>query len=64
MDLEECSTCVFYDKSNVEQEGIEYEMSFGICRRFPPQRIDGMISMFPVVDADSWCGEYQEHVEE
>lgn len=57
--VEQCDNCMFYDTKDYEIDGISYERSFGVCRRFPPRRIDGITSGFPVVEDDWWCGEYQ-----
>lgn len=54
-----CSGCAFYDNEDYEVEGITYDHSFGICRRYPPKRIDGATSGFPIVEGDWWCGEHQ-----
>ncbi len=59
VDIEECKNCRFYEMQEYETaEGISYERTFGMCRRFPPKRIDGTISGFPVVEEDWWCGEH------
>jgi len=59
VDLVKCSDCKFYSTEEYEIEGISYERTFGICRRYPPRRIDGTNSAFPVVEDDWWCGEHQ-----
>lgn len=59
MDLEECRNCKHYNTSDYEIDEISYERTFGVCRRFPPRRIDGTNSGFPVVENDWSCGEYQ-----
>lgn len=57
--VDQCNNCKFYDTEDYEIDGISYERTFGVCRRFPPRRIDGTTSGFPVVEDDWWCGEYQ-----
>lgn len=59
----ECKTCLYYDPIQYETDGINYEHHNGMCRRFPPRRIDGSHSGFPIVTESSWCGEYQDFVE-
>lgn len=59
MAIEQCSNCRFYSLEDYEEDGINYEISYGLCRRYPPKRIDGTVSGFPVVEYDDWCGEYQ-----
>jgi hypothetical protein len=59
VDLNECSNCIFYATEDYEMEGINYQRTFGVCRRFPPRRIDGLTSGFPIVEDDWWCGEHQ-----
>ena len=56
--IEKCSNCVFYTSDTYEDDRIEYESMSGFCQRFPPVRIDGAISAFPVVTCDCWCGEF------
>lgn len=63
VDLDCCKSCLFYDTQELEYEGVSYERTYGYCRRFPPRRIDGTTSGFPVVEEDSWCGEHQSDVE-
>jgi len=58
VDLEECQNCRFYTTEDYEIEGVSYERTFGVCRRFPPRRIDGTTSGFPIVEDDWWCGEH------
>jgi len=59
--VEQCSNCKFYDTEDYEIDGISYERTFGVCRRFPPRRIDGTVSAFPIIEDDWWCGEYQKN---
>ena len=54
-----CSNCEFYITEDYEIEGVGYARTFGACRRFPPKRIDGAASGFPIVEDDWWCGEHQ-----
>lgn len=61
MVIDECSNCKFYLTTEYEVDDIEYEPSYGSCRRFPPRRIDGINSAFPVVEGDWWCGEHQKN---
>lgn len=58
MALEKCENCKFYLTDDFEVDGITYERDFGLCRRFPPKRIDEE-SGFPMVEQDDWCGEYK-----
>jgi hypothetical protein len=58
VDLKQCNACKFYSTEDYEIEGVTYERTFGVCRRFPPRRIDGTHSGFPIVEDDWWCGEY------
>lgn len=62
--VEECSNCIFYETEEYETEGITYQKTYGFCRRFPPRRIDGNASGFPVVEDDCWCGEHEKNFEE
>ncbi len=59
MVVEECGNCKFYSTEDYEIDGVTYERTFGVCRRYPPRRIDGTASGFPVVEDDWVCGEYQ-----
>ncbi len=61
VDIDECQNCRFYATEDFETDGITYTRTFGVCRRFPPKRIDGTFSGFPVVEDDYWCGEYQKN---
>lgn len=40
---------------------MEAEISDGYCRRRAPTvgRISGTLALFPIVEADSWCGEHE-----
>ena len=58
MDIEKCENCKYYLAGEYEQDGIEYEQTYGICRRYPPRRIDGVNSANPFVEDEWWCGEY------
>ncbi len=59
MAIEECSNCKFFQTEEIEIDGIAYDRDYGICRRYPPKRIDGANSGFPFVENDWWCGEHQ-----
>jgi hypothetical protein len=59
VDINTCANCKFYVSGEYEIDEVEYEPSYGLCRRFPPRRIDGSNSGFPVVEDDWWCGEHQ-----
>jgi len=59
VDLNSCENCKFYRSGEYEQDEVEYEPTYGFCRRFPPRRIDGINSGFPIVEDDWWCGEHQ-----
>lgn len=54
-----CCNCKFYDTEEYEDEEVTYEMTYGSCVRFPPKRIDGSTSVFPIVEDDWWCGEFK-----
>lgn len=60
----QCSNCVFYDTEDYETDGVTYERTYGVCRRFPPKRIDASVSGFPMVEDDSWCGEHEKNFDE
>lgn len=60
--VDSCSNCMFYKAGEYEVEDIEYEPTYGLCRRFPPRRIDGSVSGFPAVEDDEWCGEHQKKI--
>jgi hypothetical protein len=62
MDLE-CRDCKFFDSEEYENEEVTYEMTYGSCRRYPPKRIDGNTSGFPIVEDDWWCGEFMKKEE-
>lgn len=64
VDLSECQNCRFYDTEDFESDGITYTRTFGVCRRYPPKRIDGTTSGFPIVEDDWWCGEHQKKFDE
>lgn len=51
--MKKCSECKFFVK--------EYG-DYGQCRRFPPTNpsISKYGYNFPIVDKDSWCGEFKE----
>ncbi len=57
--VEGCKHCSYYDTEDYEIDSVTYERTYGECRRFPPRRIDGVNSAFPIVEDDCWCGEYQ-----
>lgn len=59
MVVTECGKCRFYVTTEYEVEDVSYTPSCGFCRRYPPRRIDGATSGFPVVEDDWWCGEYK-----
>lgn len=59
MALEICKNCKFYDSEEFIIEDIPYPQDCGACRRYPPRRIDGSNSGFPIVDDDCWCGEFK-----
>ncbi len=59
MAINECSNCLFYESEDYEVEEVGYQKTYGICRRYPPRRIDGTTSGFPVVEDDWWCGEHE-----
>lgn len=61
MVIEECAECKFYNSTDYEVDEIQYNRSYGLCRRFPPRRIDGMNAGFPTVEDDWWCGEFQKN---
>ena len=52
---ESCSTCKYIEK--------DYTTSRAVfrCRRYPPTvlQLRGIRSIFPYVNVDTWCGEYQ-----
>lgn len=54
-----CRDCRYYDTEQFEEEEVTYEQTYGSCRRFPPKRIDGNTSGFPIVEDDWWCGEFK-----
>ncbi len=56
---DECRNCRFYNSEEYEVDDIPYDKGYGICLRYPPKRIDGSASGFPVVEDDWWCGEHQ-----
>ena len=62
--VDQCSNCVFYDSDDYEEDEVTYEKTYGYCKRFPPKRIDGNLSVFPVVEDDCWCGEHEKNFEE
>ena len=59
MDLETCRHCKFYSNDDHEVDGVTYTLTYGACRRFPPRRIDDNNSGYPIVEDDSWCGEFR-----
>jgi len=61
MDIDLCCNCRFYELEDYEFDDVSYEKTYGVCRRYPPKRIDGTFSGFPVVEDDSWCGEHQKN---
>lgn len=54
-----CRNCRFFIPDSFEQDDIEYELTYGQCRRYPPKRIDENVSGFPMVEEDWVCGEHQ-----
>lgn len=62
MALETCKDCRFSNFEEYEVEDITYKEPYGVCRRFPPHRIDSEISGFPIVDEENWCGEFQKNL--
>lgn len=72
----ECGGCVFFSEG---AESDEYEPAgeedglppSGYCRRYPPTSqpmVDdesvGFLTLWPVVRADNWCGEYRDAPDE
>ncbi len=54
MDTENCKNCQFSYESNLK--------NFYICRRFPPFNVDPQDEdrhLHPVVNSDTWCGEWK-----
>ena len=53
-----CKNCSFFL--------IEPKDTLGFCRRYPPTIInlgdDSFDSIFPIVDSDEWCGEFNRFV--
>ena len=54
---ESCGKCRFW----LQNKG---EFISGICRRYPPnvqwdERLEEAITLFPEMDDDGWCGEWQ-----
>lgn len=47
-----CSQCAWWN---------EYldEPKVGECQRFPPQLVTADQSLWPVTEADDWCGEWE-----
>lgn len=61
MAIEQCSNCKFYEcneTNDYEILGVNYQKTYGICRRYPPKRIDSNNSGFPLVEEEWWCGEH------
>lgn len=58
MDLS-CKNCKFYSGEEYEYDEVSYTKTYGNCLRYPPKRIDGVNSGFPVVENEWWCGEHQ-----
>lgn len=61
--MEKCETCKFFHIGGVQ--GITNNTSRpvqvpprGRCKRWPPVVLGPSPSVFPVVSADEWCGEY------
>jgi 6-phosphogluconolactonase/glucosamine-6-phosphate isomerase/deaminase len=59
MAIDACQNCKFYTADEYVIDDVDYEPSYGLCRRFPPRRIDGTDSAFPFVEDEWWCGEHQ-----
>jgi hypothetical protein len=53
MEEEKCESCKYF----FEMKSID--PGFGVCRRYPPQRIL-KDSYFPILSANQWCGEYKQ----
>jgi hypothetical protein len=69
---EQCATCRFWDNSeNAKESCDEVSHDLGLCKRYPPTihpqagtRIGNTsfgvnYPVFPLLDDDDWCGEYQ-----
>lgn len=52
-----CKTCKFYLMH--EYENVAEDSDYGMCRRFPPTRVNSRDSSFPIVIDDNWCGEWK-----
>ena len=57
--VDRCENCRFYLSNDYEQDDVTYDSTYGVCRRFPPRRVDGVYSVFPIVEDDWFCGEHQ-----
>ena len=54
--MPKCATCAF---GEIDGDG-------GVCHRYPPSFVsdeDGPQSVFAVVDANDWCGEYRRRLQ-
>lgn len=58
MAVNQCCNCKFYETDEYEADGVIYPLTHGICKRFPPKRIDDTTSGFPLVEDNDWCGEH------
>lgn len=59
--MKKCSNCRF-SKGGQSQvfRGVVRNTNHTICRRHPPvSEVQLEVAKFPIVDMDSWCGEWQ-----
>lgn len=50
-----CDACRYWQETDGKAEP-----AVGECRRYAPPPGDGLTAMWPMTDADDWCGEYAE----
>lgn len=62
--IESCSSCKYYQSEIIEDDDVVFESDLGYCRRFPPHKRESALGIFPLVEHDNWCGEYQKNPNE
>lgn len=53
-----CQKCIYFRPYVYEFDDNQMVSDYGECRRFPPKLVMSDERGFPVVEVESWCGEF------